>query len=213
MKVAILSESLADEAALRVLVEAVLGEAIERAEPSPRARPGGWPSVRDLLPAVIKHLHYRTDAEGLVVVADSNSTPVDPARPPEGLETLEPSRLVQLRQAGSDALARLRPLVHRPPLKVAVGLAVPAIEAWLVCGAQPNVSENAWVQGLREKRLPYKKNDLKCVAYGTDRAGHRQQRQRAVEQAQRVTGMIDELQRRFPIGFGALADALRGWRG
>jgi len=211
MKVAILSESPADEAALHVLIGAVLGEPVELSEPSPRARPGGWPSVRDLLPAVIRHLHYQTDAEGLVVVGDSNSTPVDPARPREGLEAAELSRLVQLRQAASDAIAQLRHLPHRPSLKVAVGLAVPAIEAWLVCGAQPNVSENAWVLGLREGRTPYTKNELKRLVYGSDRPGRQQQRQRAIEQAQRVAGMIDELQRRFSIGFGALADALRGW--
>ncbi len=212
MKVAILSESPADEAAVRVLVEAVLGEAVELSDTSPRARPGGWPSVRNLLPAVIMHLHYHTDVDALVVVADSNSTPIDPGREREGMETDEPSRLVQLQQAVRGACGKLLPVEDRPQLKIAIGLAVPAIEAWLVCGAQPNVSENAWVQGMRGGIPPYTKNELKHMAYGSDRPGGRRQRDRAVEHARRVVGIIDRLRRQFPVGFGALADDLESWR-
>ena len=54
MKVALLSESPADEAALRVLVEGVLRERVQFVEPALRAR--GWPSVAQVLPAVLRHL-------------------------------------------------------------------------------------------------------------------------------------------------------------
>ena len=72
MKVAVLSESPPDESAITILVEAVLGASIERVA-GPPLRSRGWPSVRGILPVVIRHLHYQTDAEGLVVVVDSDS--------------------------------------------------------------------------------------------------------------------------------------------
>jgi hypothetical protein len=74
MKLAILSESPADEAALGVLIEAVLGGPYLRVQANLRAR--GWPSVAQVLPAVIRHLHFNTDAEGLVVVVDSDDSVV-----------------------------------------------------------------------------------------------------------------------------------------
>ena len=54
MKIAILSESPADEAAIAVLAAAVLGGPFERVQPALRAR--GWPNVAQVLPAVIRHL-------------------------------------------------------------------------------------------------------------------------------------------------------------
>jgi hypothetical protein len=35
-------------------------------------------------------------------------------------------------------------------LKIAIGLAVPAIEAWLLCGVDPHITEAAWINGLKE---------------------------------------------------------------
>jgi len=71
MKLAIYSESPADEAAIRILANAILRRETQAMDPPPlRAR--GWPSVRDLLPAVYKHLYYQTNADGLIVVVDSD---------------------------------------------------------------------------------------------------------------------------------------------
>ena len=77
MKVAILSESPADEAALRELVAGVLGDGVHFTAPGLRAR--GWPQVGQLLPAVIRHLHFNTDADALVVVAGSVTATVTSA--------------------------------------------------------------------------------------------------------------------------------------
>ncbi|HVU24435.1 MAG TPA: hypothetical protein VHE13_09950, partial [Opitutus sp.] len=74
MNVAILSESPADEAALHVLVEAVLGEPVERVQAGLRAR--GWPNVLQVLPAVVRHLHFNTEADALVVVVDCDDAEV-----------------------------------------------------------------------------------------------------------------------------------------
>ena len=77
MKVALLSESPADEAVLRVLVDAILGEPAQIAPAGYRAR--GWPNVLQVLPAVIRHLHFNTDVDTLVVTCDSDDTPVHTA--------------------------------------------------------------------------------------------------------------------------------------
>ena len=71
MKVAILSESPADEAAIRVLVEGILGSPINQVQAGLRAR--GWPNVAQILPAIVRHLYFNTTAEGLVVVVDSGA--------------------------------------------------------------------------------------------------------------------------------------------
>lgn len=73
-KLAVLSESPADEAAFGILIEAVLERPFVRVRANLRAR--GWPSVLQVLPAVIRHLHFNTDAQGLVVVVDSDDSVV-----------------------------------------------------------------------------------------------------------------------------------------
>jgi len=211
MRVAILSESPADEAAVRILVEAILGTATEPVDPPLRLRPHGWPSVLQMLPSAVKHLHYQAAADALVVVVDSNDSPVRSPQDPGATEGQEPCRLVELQKALADTRRRLRPVPQREPVKAAIGLAVPAIEAWLLCGADPNVSETAWVLGLSEGRLPYSRNDLKKRVYGTDRPGLPLETDRAVEEARRIAQDIALLESKFPIGFGALAGDLRAW--
>jgi hypothetical protein len=52
MKLAVISESPADEAAIKILVDAIVGEETELVPL--RLRPGGWPHVLQLLPPIIK---------------------------------------------------------------------------------------------------------------------------------------------------------------
>ena len=136
MKVAILSESSADEAAIEVLIAAILRLPMERMQLR-RMPSRGWPSVLQNLPALIKELHYQTDADGLVVVADSNhSLPHRPAHD-EARGNDDRCRFCLLRSAIERTITQLRPVASRGRLKVAMGLASPAIEAWYLC------SENA----------------------------------------------------------------------
>lgn len=91
---------------------------------------------------MITHLHFRTDADGLIVVVDSDS----PIAHREGTaETLGQAgcRLCELRLVARSALQRLsaRPVLRS--LRVAVGLAVPAIEAWYRVGVDAAVTEAA----------------------------------------------------------------------
>ena len=89
MKIAVVSEFTADEAAVKILVDSVLSIETDLVA-SRRWRPRGWPSVLNLLPTIIKDLHYNTDADGLVVVVDSDeSSPHDAAHEVVGIESSE----------------------------------------------------------------------------------------------------------------------------
>lgn len=158
MKVAVLSESPADQAAVRVLVEELLGKPTVP-PPFPLQAPG-WPAVRNLLPTVIKQPHYHSDTEGLVVVVDSDSSPMHRNEHEDPGGECAKCRLCELRRAVSDTIALLRAVPKRPPLKVAVGLAVPSIEAWYRCGVDPHVTEAAWILAVQEKSFPYTKASL-----------------------------------------------------
>jgi hypothetical protein len=73
MKVAILSESDADQAAVHVFVDALLGQPTQAYDRPFRAH--GWATVFNLLPGILKELHYNTDVDALAVVMDSDRTP------------------------------------------------------------------------------------------------------------------------------------------
>ena len=66
MKIAVLSESSADEAGIRVLSDGILGIESIPPTPPPLLRTRGCPSISLILPTVIASLHFNTDADGLV---------------------------------------------------------------------------------------------------------------------------------------------------
>lgn len=209
MRVALLSESPADEAALRVLVGYVLGP-FHVVPPSLRAR--GWPSVEQVLPPILRYLHFQTDADGIVVVVDSDDSVVhDATHEAEGYHH-SGCRLCRLRAVARRTLKNLPPSHGRTRVLRAFGLAVPAIEAWLLCGRDPEVTEAAWAEGQVRGQPPYSRVDLKIRVYGTDRPGLPLQTRRAVEEVSRHRGDIRRLENDFPHGFGALARDLRDWR-
>ncbi|MFQ5796704.1 MAG: hypothetical protein ACE5JP_16875, partial [Candidatus Bipolaricaulia bacterium] len=79
MKVAVLSESPADEAAVRILVEGILGRQTQPIDPPRSLRIRGWTSILNKtneLSAVLRSLYFYTNAEALVLVVDSNHSPV-----------------------------------------------------------------------------------------------------------------------------------------
>jgi len=210
MKVAYLAESPADRAALAILVGAILGR-----ETEPVGHAGlehrGWPAVRRVLPAVLKQLRYHTDAEGLALVVDSNSSPPhladhEPPNPPEAQ-----CRLCQLRGIAEKALREVRPLPGRPPLKLALGLAVPTIEAWLLCGADPHVTEAAWINGLKAGQMPYSKGSLKNQLYGTAYPSLAVETEAMKKAAARLSRDLSAIEGLFPHGFGALLRSLGSW--
>jgi len=208
MKVAILSESPADEAALRIFVEGVLRERIEPVQSGLRAR--GWPSVVQILPAVIRHLHFNTPAEALVVVVDSDDSVVH-GEEHERPDYFHPQcRLCRLRAVFRQTVKRLPEARGRGRLLRGVGVAVPAIEGWLLCGRDATVTERAWTEGQASERQPYSRKELKNRVYGTERPTLPLETACAVREARRQERDLRRLENDFP-GFAALARDVRSW--
>ena len=203
MRVAILSESSSDEAALRIIADAVLG-VTTTAVPGLPLRGRGYSATRATLATIIPFLHYKTEADGLIVVVDSNHTSLEPSA--------QRNRLSDLRGMARAACEKLRPVPGRIPLRVAVGVAMPAIEAWLLCKHHSDVSEATWERALRDKREPYSKLDLKRRLYGVDYASLGLMTEKMVAAARDVARNLADVERLFPRGFGSLTEQLREWR-
>ncbi|HEX8360383.1 MAG TPA: hypothetical protein VF613_09760, partial [Longimicrobium sp.] len=186
MRVVVLSESPADVAAVRVLVDAVLDVETSAPDLPNLIAPPGWPGVRNVLPGAVKQLHYHTDVEGLVVVADSDRSIVHVDQH-DAMEGGEPGcRLCELRRTLRAITNTLAPRIGQAPLKIAVGVAVPAVEAWYVRGVDPHVNEAAWKRALRDRQFPYTTVSLKEKVYGTSRPSLSHETQHAVGSARRV---------------------------
>jgi hypothetical protein len=207
-RLALLGESVVDETAMAILAEAVLGRPFERVQPNLRAR--GWPSVLQILPAIARHLHFHTDADGLVVLVDADdSEPHTAAHEAPGY--FHPRcRMCQLRTVFRRATKTLPPARGRDRVLRAVGLAVPAAEAWYLCGLDETVGEADWVEARREDRMPYTRRELKLRVYGTDRPTLPLALERASAAARRHARDLRRLENDFP-GFAVMADDLRGW--
>lgn len=210
MNIALLSESPVDEAALRVLVQYILGQGFNQVSPTLRAR--GWPSVELVLPAILRHLHFNTRADGLVVVVDSDDTVVHTAEHEAPGYHHAFCRICRLRAVFRRTIKNLPPAQGRDRVLRAVGLCVPALEAWLLCGRDTSINEAVWLAGQQSGRLPYTRRDLKWKVYGTDRPSLQFGMTRAVQEVSRHAGDIRRLENDFPNGFGALARDLRGWK-
>lgn len=209
MKLAILSESPADEAALRVLVEGVIGEPVQLVQASLRAR--GWPSVAQVMPAIIRHLHFNTDAVGLAVVVDADDSVIH-TEVHEAPGYFHPHcRLCQLRAVFRQTVKKLPPARGRTRLLRGVGVAVPAIEGWYLCGRDADVTEAAWLTGQAEGKAPYTRQELKFRVYGTERPSLPHEIDCALVEARRHARDTRRLENDFP-GFRSLALDLRTWK-
>jgi hypothetical protein len=144
MKIAVVSESSADEAAVKILVDAIVGTETELV--ALRTRPNGWPHVLNVLPTIVVSLHYATDVEALVVVVDSDESPVHQNSHDASHSLNRDCRLCLLRTAVKSELTKLHAVPNRTIMKSGLGLAVPAIEAWYRCGLDPHVTEFEWAR-------------------------------------------------------------------
>jgi hypothetical protein len=211
MKVAIVSESPADQAAISQLASAAVGVAFEAVPVA--IRHGGWTTVLQTLGSIIPAVYYQTDAEGLVIVVDSDDSPLhdnqhDPTDPANAK-----CRICGIGQALTKAISRLRARPMPQELKFAVGLAVPSMEAWLLCGDDHSVCEAAWANARRQNTIPYTRLNLKHRLYGTERPSLEQQTATMRQHSERIvnSGQLQLLEQLFPLGFGMLAQQLREW--
>lgn len=206
LRVAFLSESPADEAALAILTAGVLRRPVETVRPSLRAR--GWPQVLQILPAVVRHLHFHSPADLLVVVADTDDSAVHEPHHDAATHFNPRCRLCLLRAAYRKATRNLPPRGGRERVLRGIGVAVPAVEAWYLCGREEQVTEAAWVAGMQRGRPPYTRAQLKMRVYGTDRPSLTQETVYAEREARRHAHDPRRLEHDFP-SFAALAADLR----
>lgn len=210
MKVAVLSESPADEAAIRIIISGILGGEIEPIHFDSSIRARGWPGIKTLLPVIIPRLHYHSDAEALAIVVDSDSSTIH--LDTHDIETAAGDcRLCDLKRVVAFHLSRLQQVTGREMLKIAIGLAVPAMEAWYVCLQDTHVNEAAWARHLGGERVTYTKNSLKQMAYGTERPSIDTETEGARNSARELIKNLDQVEELFPNGFGLFVQDIRGW--
>ena len=209
MKIGILSESKVDEAAFKILVESILGHPVDHFKDY-RKR-GGWTQAKKLVRPIMQELHY-SGADGFVFVGDSDSTPPHIASHDQLDEAPLDCRLCEIRSLVQAAIETLPARSGRPQLKVAVGMATPAIEAWLLSGLETNCTE-AWFreEQARGRLSGQTRRNLKTRKYGSLEASADIKLQRTLENAQRIADNLDGLEQRFQFGFGHLRTDLEQW--
>jgi hypothetical protein len=120
-------------------------------------------------------------------------------------------RMCQLRAIHRQTTKKLPPAHGRDRVVRAIGVAVPAVEAWYLCGRDTGVTEAAWTAGQESGRQPYSRPELKWRVYGTDRPSLPHETACAVTAAERHRHDPRRLENDFP-GFAALATDLRAAR-
>jgi hypothetical protein len=210
--VAVVSESSVDESAVRTLLAPLIGStsAEETGLPPIRTRPGGWSSLLKLLPKILRHLHYHTHVDAIVVVIDcDDSTPhgAHNDNAPEGC------RLCLIRSIIDAELPTLTAIPNRRMLVCAIGLCVPAIEAWYLCGHDATVTEAAWINGHKSGQKPYSRRDLKLRVYGSATPDLDTQMREALKHANRHAADLSVLRTWFPHGCGTMLKAVSDWTG
>jgi hypothetical protein len=96
-------------------------------------------------------------------------------------------------------------------LKVAIGLAVPSIEAWYLAGKNHQVGEAAWLASSPSGPPPFTVPQLKRLVYATDRPSLELETKCAVDEARRIIRNIKLIEDAFPAGFGLMAKEIRSW--
>ena len=212
MKITIFSESPNDEAVVRILVESILDEEIEEVPPPNQFRSRGIDFFLNLIPAVIKAAYYNTESEAIVLVCDSNDKPVHiPEHEEKDNKDSLKCRFCIVKRKVTETLDSLTVKPNGKMIKVAIGVAVPAIEAWLVCGKKLDVSEGKWIDKQNGKKVSYNKASLKQKIYG-ERSFKTKRIEIGIEEAKRLTKNLELLEEKFPQGFGNLSKEIKTWK-
>jgi hypothetical protein len=209
LRLALLTEAGTDDVVAQTIVQFLSGRPTEIVTPL-IAPARGWPAVRDQVPGFVKGAYYHTDADAIVVLVDSDlSTPHSAEHDTVG--AVRGCRLCELRTMVRETLSGVSPVTGRAMPRTAVGVAVPAIEAWLLAGLDSRASEASWAQAQREARFFQIKRALKLAAYGAARVGEQVAIPRARHLILEALRKGDLLRQSFPAGFGAFADDILAW--
>lgn len=206
LRLAVVAESRLDEAVARAIVAHVRGEAPALVEL--RERPPGVSALLRRLPAILRQAYLHTDANAVVVLADGDLT--DPHSPVHEGQPDPGCRWCALHAAADTTLARFPPLAGRSPLRVAIGVAVPAVEAWLLAGRGVVRSEAEWIVARHEGRFQSVRESLKRQAYGgaVVTTGAAIARALPLLDVALSSGVLVSA---FPGGYGPLEAAIRAW--
>lgn len=212
MRVAVFSESPSDEAALRVLLAAIIGIPLEPIDLNLRSR--GWPAVRHELPAVLRELWINQRADGLVVSVDTDWSPVHEPSHTSGLES--PCRQCVLQQQTDETIAELSARYPMSTMLAAVASASPAVEAWLLHGRPQASDETGWKAFLltnpSRTDVKLRVSNLKRLVYGASKPGEKMAICKAAEEAGRIRDDLTGLSAAFPGGFGQMATKVSRWK-
>lgn len=204
--VSVLSESTADEQALQIVLPSLVKLPVRFLKTQFRAR--GWPSVAQVVPALAHHLHFRTEAHALVVVVDADDSVVH-TEDHEREGYFHPKcRLCHLRSVFRRTVKNFPSANGKERTLRCIGVAVPAVEAWYLCGRDSTVSEVAWTEGQARGRLPYTRRELKERLYGTDRPSLALELERCLPEMARHARDPRRLENDF-LGFALMAKDLR----
>lgn len=210
MKIVFFGESPADEAAMAVFTEGILGQTPEVIDLGYEGH--GVTGVLGTLGGIYQGVYYQSDAEGLVVTLDCDKSELHHSDHDKPGGRAVRCRLCQAREIIEQARRRLRARSGRVELKVAIGLAVPAIEAWYLVRKNHQAGEAIWLTGLGARKPPFTPNQLKIEVYGTDHPSLERETEYAVREARRLSGDIQAVETLFPAGFGSMANEIRSWK-
>jgi hypothetical protein len=209
MKIGYYCESPADQTAMAVFVEGILGEPPEPISMDLEAH--SVPAFFSALGGVYRGVHYNSDAEGLIVVVDCDNTDPHHLSHDPSAAGGERCRFCQAHKIITQARKQVKARQGRPALKFAIGLPVPAIEAWYLVGKEHQVGEAAWAVALQAGRVLFSRPQLKKLVYGTERPSLELETERAVQEARRIISNIQAIEVAFPAGFGLMAQEIRTW--
>jgi hypothetical protein len=209
MRIGYFCESPADRAAMAVFTEGILGLAPKPISVS--LDTFSLPAFFSALDGTLRNVYYNSDAEALVIVVDCDDTPLHDHAHELGAGGNPRCRFCQLRNIVAQTKAQLKPRHGGQELKVAIGLTVPAIEAWYLVGKNHQVGEAAWKVGLAAGKLPFTRPQLKKLVYGTDRPSLEHATACAEREARRIIADLTAIETAFPVGFGLMAKEIRSW--
>jgi hypothetical protein len=211
MKVGIVSESPADDAVIRILLEAITRRKIDVIA-SARVRAGGWPSMLQVIEVEYKRLHYATDAHAIVAIADSDDSPIHDDGHTQSNSICDNCRFCLISERIQRAQSNVRKRQDGSQITSAIGLAIPSIEAWLLCGTDPHCVEAHFVRELvSRKSLLHLRRKLKQQLYGTITPPLRLEIEIASQEARRHAADLSQLETHFPRGFMPFAQQVRSW--
>lgn len=161
----------------------------------------------ELIKPVLTALQYRgDDIDAAVVVVDSDATP--PHRPEHDLDPDDGCRLCALKEVARSTIASAAKPGYRK-LQVAVGMAVPCLEAWLL--QDHNVTEVAYINDFERRSKHAYRMELKNQFYGPGNLTLGRRAPIIQAKLADIATLVPFLEREFPSGFGQMAAQIRSW--